>query len=295
MKWQRKPLLHFLVIGAVLFGVHTLFRKSTSEEENRIEVSAADINRMRELWQRQWRRPPTERELNGLIENFIREEILYREAIAMGLDQDDTVIRRRMAQKMEFLSNGLAALVQPTEDEIRQYFEENVEKYGEPERLSLSHVYFSTDRRGATAEADARELLEQLRTESIPPAKLRTLGDPFMLQYDYPSRSQRDIRELFGTAFAESVFGLEPGPWQGPIQSSYGLHLVRLHDRTASRLPELAEVRDRVQADLLDQRRREMNDAFYSGLRKRYEVTVDESALTPTVTERQTPGADAAQ
>jgi parvulin-like peptidyl-prolyl isomerase len=291
-KWHRQPVLHFLVLGVLLFALYTFFRGRTSEPENRIEVSAAEIVRLRDLWTRQWKRPPTEKELRGLVEDFIRQEILYREALAMGLDQNDTVIRRRLAQKVEFLSNDLAAWATPTEDEIQQYFQGNAERYSEPARVSLSHVYFSQDRRGAAAEADASELLGKLRSDSIPPEKLQALGDPFMLQSDYPSRSRREIRDLFGTAFAESVFELEPGPWQGPVESSYGLHLVRVHRRTESRLPELAEVRDRVQTDLLDQRRRDLNKAFYESLRQRYEVIVDDTALAP---EEQPSGADAAQ
>ncbi len=285
MKWQRKPVLHFLVIGAVLFGLHALFRRSTPDDGNRVEVSLADIDRMRGLWQRQWRRPPTEKELEGLINQFIREEILYREAVAMGLDQNDTVIRRRLAQKLELLSNDLAALAQPTEVEMQQYLEQKPERYGVPARISLSHVYMSRDRRGAAVEDDARHVLHKLRSKSISPGEYRELGDPFMLQYDYPSRSQQDLRELFGTAFAESVFELELGSWHGPVESSYGVHLVLVRERTEPRMPSLSEVRDRLRADLLDQRRREMNEAFYAALRERYEVVVKEPAPSPPVTD----------
>ena len=283
MKWQRKPVLHFLVIGAVLFGLHTLFRRSTSDEGNRVEVSLADIDRLRGLWKRQWRRPPTEKELEGLINQFIREEILYREAVAMGLDQNDTVIRRRLAQKMELLSNDLAAFAQPTEVEMQQYLEQKPERYGVPARISLSHVYMSRDRRGAAVEDDARHVLHKLRSKSISPGEYRELGDPFMLQYDYPSRSQQDLRELFGTAFAESVFELELGSWHGPVESSYGVHLVLVRERTEPRMPSLSEVRARLRADLLHQRRREMNEAFYAALRERYEVVVKKPAGSPPV------------
>ena len=193
MKWHGAPLIRFLAIGAVLFGLHTLLRRSTPDEGNRVEVSLADIDRMRGLWQRQWRRPPTEKELEGLINQFIREEILYREAVAMGLDQNDTVIHRRLAQKMELLSNDLAAWAQPTEDEMQQYLEQKPERYGIPARISLSHVYMSRDRRGAAVEDDARHVLHKLRSKSISPGEYRELGDPFMLQYDYPSRSQQDL------------------------------------------------------------------------------------------------------
>ena len=285
MIWQRKPLLQFLVIGAILFGLHTLLNRGPSEEGDRVEVSSGDIDRIRALWQRQWRRPPTEKELEGLINQFVREEILYREAISMGLDQNDTVIRRRLAQRMELLSNDLAALAEPTEEEMQQYLDQNPERYGVPARVSLSHVYLSRDRRGAAVEDDARKLLDKLRATSISPGEHRTFGDPFMLQHDYPSRSQRDLRELFGTEFAESVFRLESDSWQGPVESSYGAHLVLVRDRVESRMPSLPEVRDRVKVDLLDQRRRDMNEAFYAALRERYEVVIEEPAASPPVTD----------
>lgn len=285
MKWPRNPLLHFFVIGAVLFALHTFFRRSTSENGNRVEVSLAEIDRMRELWQRQWRRPPTEKELEGIVKQFIREEILYREAIAMGLDQDDTVVRRRLAQKMELLSSDLAALAEPTDQEMQEYLDQNPERYGIPARISLSHVYLSRDRRGNAVESDARQVLERLQSKPISTNEYRNFGDPFMLQNDYPSRSQQDLRELFGTAFAESVFELEPGSWQGPVESSYGVHLVLVRGRTEPRLPDLSEVRERVKADLLDKRRREMNEAFYAALRERYEVVVEQPAAAPPVTD----------
>ncbi len=285
MKWQRNPLLHFLVIGAVFFGLYTLFRSGPSDEGNRVEVSAGDIERIRALWQRQWRRPPSEKELQGLIDQFIREEILYREAIAIGLDQNDTVIRRRLAQRMELLSNDLAALAEPIEGEMQEYLDQNSQRYGVPARISLSHVYLSRDRRGDAVEDDARQVLEKLRSKSIASGEHRTFGDPFMLQSDYPSRSQQDLRELFGTAFAESVFELDPGSWHGPVESSYGVHLVLVRERTEPRMPDLAEVRDRVKTDLLDRRRREMNEAFYAALRERYEVVVEGRAASSPVTD----------
>ena len=218
-------------------------------------------------------------ELKGLVEDFVKQEILYREALAMGLDRDDIVIRRRLAQQLELLANDLAAQREPTEDALVTYLKENAEKYQVPARISFSHVYFSVDRRGAQAEADAQALLDGLRVGSVPSDQRGNLGDPFMLQSDYSGVTSQETERLFGTRFAEGVFELEPGLWQGPVASSYGLHLVRVLEKTEPRAPELDEVRDRVRLDWMDQRRREMNEAFYASLRERYEVHIDESAL----------------
>jgi len=276
--WYREPLLQFLVIGGVLFGVVALFKRPAIEDR-RVEVSAEQIVQLGERWQRQWMRPPTEKELRGLVEDSVKQEILYREALAMGLDRDDLVIRRRLAQQIELLANDLAAQIEPTDNELATYLEENAEKYQVPARISFSHVYFSVDRRGAQAEGDAQALLDGLRAGSVPSGQHGDLGDPLMLQSDYSGVTSQETERLFGTRFAEGVFELEPGSWQGPVASSYGLHLVRVVEKTEPRAPDLDEARDRLRLDWMDERRREMNEAFYASLRERYEIHIDESAL----------------
>lgn len=264
--WTKSPLLHFAVLGSAAFVLHGLVLGPGRPDSTRIEVSSKDIQRMRAMWTAQWKRPPTEGELQGLIDASVRQEILYREALALGLDEGDTVIRRRLAQKVELLADDLASRTEPTREELSRYFEEHRDAYTLPARVSFSHIYFSVDRRGDRAEADAEEALKHPDDAQ---------GDPFMLQRDYPSRTEREVGELFGTEFAKNLFELEPGEWHGPIASSYGVHLVLVRARTEARQPELSEVSHRVRADLMAERRREAKEALVTSLRERYEIVVD--------------------
>jgi len=268
----REPLLHFLLFGAALFLLYDGVGGEEGQRDRKIVVTAAEQERLAMSWARQWQRPPTVDELRGLIEGYLREEVLYREAVAMGLDEGDTIIRRRLAQKMEFLSEDLAMAVEPAEEELRSFLEAEPERFRVPARTTFSHVYVSRDRRGDTATRDAEQILEALRDGADP----ETTGDTFMLQSRYAARSAAEIAQLFGTAFAARVVQLEPGPWQGPVTSGYGLHLVRVEERIEERMPELSEVRAAVRNELLARRRRQANQALVAGLRERYEIVIEE-------------------
>lgn len=269
-KLLSNPLVHFLAIGTLVFAASQLLRGSSVDDDRRIELGEKDIARLREMWMAQWKRPPTESELSGLIDSHIREEILYREALAMGLDRDDLVVRRRLAQKIELLADDLATRAEPTREELRQFFEENLDRYEIPARIGFSHIYFSVDRRGDDVERDALASLEAIRNG----ASADDHGDAFMLQRDYPARSKRELVELFGTEFVDRLFMLETEEWEGPVTSSYGVHLVRVRERTGARAPELDDVSGRVRNDLLSKRRRDANAALVDSLKQRYEIVV---------------------
>jgi hypothetical protein len=193
----------------------------------------------------------------------------------MGLDQHDSVVRRRLAQKMEFLFKDVAEMAQPNEDELQAYLQDHPERYRFPARVSFTHVYFSPDRRGGRAEPDARNVLEALEAGDLEPSEAPSLGDRFMLQTYYPQQASQDATREFGTAFAKRLFTLEVGRWEGPVASAYGLHLVFVHDRIESRLPRLEEVRTKVETDLLENRRRMVNQTAYDEILSRYEVLVE--------------------
>lgn len=284
MRWQRlrsEPLVHFLLAGGVLLVLSTLFGQSfgVGGNGNRIEVTADRIQQLRETWTRQRGAPPTGRELDRLIEDFIREEVLYREAIASGLDQGDTIVRRRLAQKVEFLAQSVASTVEPSDAELQAFFDDDPERYRFPEQVGFSHVYFSGSNRGAGAEIAAREALARLASGAVAAAEAAQLGDRFMLQYEYPPQSRDQIRDLFGPRFASRLFELPVDEWSGPVLSSYGMHVVRIRQRIPSRLPSLDEVRSRVVLDLGEQRLRSAADTYYEGLRRRFEIVVDAEAL----------------
>jgi hypothetical protein len=268
--WHKEPLLHFLIIGAVIFVVFSIVNKDEIDiSGNKIVVTAAEVERLSDNWSKKWNRPPTETELQGLVESYIKEEVYYREALALGLDKNDTILRRRLMQKMEFLSNDLAELNQPDESALNKYFLDNQEKYKLPARVSFTHIYFSLDKRGAKAFEDAKNLLSQLNDLSAPEK-----GDSFMLQYDFNQETPFEVARLFGTGFAEQLFTLETNTWQGPIESGYGLHLVRISEKIDSRTPELASVIEKVRTDLMFEQRKKMNKEIYERFKERYEIVV---------------------
>jgi peptidyl-prolyl cis-trans isomerase C len=279
MRWIREPLVQFTILGAVLFlgwaFVSDLFAE---DDSRRIVMAEAEIELLADGWQRQWQRPPTADELQSLVDSRVREEVLYREAQAMGLDVNDIVVRRRMVQKMELLSQDLALLVDPTDQELRAFFAENPDDYMVPPRISFSHVYFNVDRRGAVVEEDALRALETLRAMDQAPATAPELGDRFMLAYDYRLQSPAEVQRSFGSGFADDLFGLDAG-WQGPIGSGYGLHLVNITEQVESRVPEYEEVRNRLVNDFNRMRRDRANEALYEGLSEGYRIEIDEAAI----------------
>jgi len=273
-KLIHEPLLHFLLLGALIFlGYGLISGNPATDRTNRIEVDAGTIQRLEDSWEKQWQRPPTAQELVGLIESHIREEVLYREAIAMELDQDDTIIRRRLAQKMEFLSADLAMQVEPTDVQLQAFLTENRERFIEPARISFRHVYFNLDKRGQAATTDAETLRATLEKSSV--GDDAVYGDRFMLDSEYTLASEREIAGLFGQRFAADIFTLDNDAWTGPIASGLGLHLVYISERVGAQLPEFENIRDKVRNEYLFIQRSEVDEAVYQSLRGRYDIVID--------------------
>jgi len=280
MKLVREPLVQFAVIGLLLFVASSMVRERiSSDADRRIVIDRAAIEQLAEGFRRQWQRPPTEEELRALIESRLREEVLYRQALEVGLDDNDVVVRRRMVQKMELLTQDLALMADPTEQELQAFFDEHRDDYIQPPRISFTHVYLNPDHRGDSVESDALDLLDRLRVDPSSGERAAELGDRFMLGHDFRLRTPFEVAREFGTGFADVVFELDPG-WHGPILSGYGLHLVLIgDDRVEARAPELVEVRERVVNDFNRLRRENANEAVFQGLVEGYEVVVDEEAL----------------
>lgn len=270
----REPLIHFFVLGAGIFLLFGLIGGSGEDQTDTIIVKAGQIDRMVEGWKKTWMRAPTVDELKGLIEDRIREEIYYREALAMGLDRDDMIIRRRLRQKMEFLSHDLTAQVDPTEAELEAYLQENTIMFLIEPWITFRHIYLNLDKRGNDTHDEALRLLARLRSgdNKIDAA---TLGDPFPFPRDYESVPESDVRNLFGRDFTAQLLTQELNVWHGPVPSGYGLHLVLIRERTKPRIPELDEVRDAVSREWVETRRRETNEEIFKQLRERYTVVVE--------------------
>ncbi len=270
-RFFREPLLHFFVLGAALFGLFAWLRGPLVADTERIHVEATRIEQLALGFSRTWQRPPTQQELAGLVDEFVREEVLYREALALGLERDDTIVRRRMRQKLEFLSEDIAPVADPDDAALARHLAEHADAYRIEPRVALRQIFVSRDRRGEAASAHAQTLLARL--EADPNAS--EAGDTSLLPASLPLGPLSDVARIFGDAFAEEVAKLTPGRWSGPVESGFGLHLIFVDTREEARTPALDEVREVVRNDWLAARRAEANEAFYQSLRERYEVTID--------------------
>jgi hypothetical protein len=279
-RWLASPAVAFLLIGVLLFGLQALLRgRGDGGDSTRIEVTSAEVGVLTDYFTRQWNRPPTEEQLRGLVDDYIRREVLYREALALGLDRGDEVIRRRMVQKFEFLTEDLAGQLQPPDAALQTYFEENRERYRHPELRSFTHVYFNVDERGDEVYAEAESVRADLRASPDVAARAGELGDPFMLARHYRAVSPQEASRLFGGRFADALFELEPGGWQGPVASGYGVHLVLVTDVEGSSMPELDDVIGLVLTDYQREVRERAQEEVLASLMERYEVEVDEAAI----------------
>ena len=272
-RWLKEPLIHFLLLGGLIFVVYNAV-VDTGTADGEIFISRGQQENLLNTFSRTWQRPPTPAEFQGLLKDYIRQEIAYREGQSMGLDQDDIVIRRRLRQKLELLAEDVASLVPPSESDLQRYLDENSQDVMREPRLSLRQVYFSTDRRGAAAEQDAMQLLQRITTDG-PEGEFETFGDPLPLPPEIRDLRESEIARLFGTVFTDALQGLETGRWQGPVPSGFGVHLVFIEQRTAGRMPELNEVRDAVQREWLSQRRQQSVDSLYERLAENYTFEIE--------------------
>jgi len=280
----KEPLLHFLLLGVALFAVNVYVQRDAGgEPSTQIVLSLDELKQLQTYFEAQWRRLPTADEFNAMVENRVQEEVLYREALALGLDKDDTIVRRRMAQKMQFLAEDVAAAHEPTQAELETWFDANQDKFALPARIAFREIYFSPDRRGGKAHDDAAQALTRLVGQPIDTALGATLGDPFMLQDYYSDRTSEQLAKDFGPPFAQALFKVEPGSWQGPIESGFGWHLVFVEWITPGRIPSLAEVEPDVKnAWLADQKQRAWQEA-YDAMRAKYTVMLQAPPDTATV------------
>ncbi len=237
----REPLVHFLLLGAALFVLYGWLQPSGSQG-GEIVVSEARARSLAQNFQRTWQRPPTREELDGLVQDFVREEVLYREALALGLDRDDTIIRRRLRQKMEFIAEEAAAAARPSDAELAAYLAEHAEIMRAEPRATVTQVL-------------AKPNLRQLEPR-------------------YENAPQSEVAKVFGAVFAEELFKQKRIPWAGRIPSGYGMHLVRVEAMQAGAAASLEEVRPLVEREWANEKRKELGDAFYARLRAKYKVTL---------------------
>jgi len=323
MRWSRRPIVHFLAIGAVLYGAKAWSLAGAQlpigfGEGNPVVITAERVEELRADWRARMGRPPGEAELAAALRVEIDDELLIREArrrgvhrndpivvrrllrnmqflegaegrsaeeqladaYALGMDRSDLVVRRRLVQKMQLDVFASVRSPEPTEVELRDYMKRHVERFTQPARVRLSHVFLSRDRRGAALAADADSLLARLIRENIDVEEARKLGDPFLFSSSLAPRSERELAKVFGPGFAERVSRLRVGDWTGPVSSAYGTHLVLVHERTPAAPVSLDVVRREVREAVLGERGEGALREYLAELRERGPVRVEEPEVS---------------
>jgi peptidyl-prolyl cis-trans isomerase C len=275
-RWLREPLIHFLLIGAALFAVDHYVQpaRGAAPSSKQIQLSLDELAQLALIFQSQWRREPTPEEFNRLVENRVQEEILYREALAMGLDKDDTIVKRRMAQKLQFLAEDVAAAREPKTAELKSWFEKNKATFAQPSRASFRHLYFSPDHRGQRARDDAAKALVKLAGQPQDAKLAASLADPFMFQDYYRDRAPDYLSKEFGPKFAQAVAKLPPGSWQGPVESGLGWHLVFVDTVIPGRVPAFEEIEPDVKSAWLSEQKAQAWEKAYKAMRAKYTVLI---------------------
>jgi hypothetical protein len=267
---MREPLLHFLLIGAALFVVFGLVNDRTSgNADTQVVVRAGRIEQLENIFAKTWQRSPTEQELQGLVDDFVLEEIYYRQAVAMGIDRDDTVIRRRLRQKFEFLTDDMAAAVVPTDEELANYLAANADVFTTDTTYTFEQVYINPDRPGVDLDGYIAAQLSALRAGNV------VVGDSALLPTFFDATPDRVVDSNFGLGFSDSLDLLPAGDWQGPVESGLGLHLVRIEARVQGTLPDLGDIRPVVEREWAHEKRLETRRIINEQLLNEYDVVIE--------------------
>jgi len=273
----KEPLFQFLLLGAAIYGAYGLYGPpEESSDERTVIVDKNRIDSIITQWDSRWKRPPTRQELDGIINAYVREEILYRKAVEIGLNEDDPITRRRLAQKLEFLTKNIALLKKPEDGELEQYFKDNIDLFRAPDLISFYHVFIDPDARGNATLDDAAKLMEDLQKAGAPDSNAAAAGDRFMLENKYSQASKLDVRRHFGSGFAESIMQLEPGKWHGPVLSGFGVHLVYVFEIIETAPPKLSDVQEKVLVSWQEKQQEKFNKDFFENLKANYDVIVAE-------------------
>lgn len=288
-RWSREPLLHFVLIGLVLFGFYAYKNRgrSANDSPKQIVLSLDELATMTAYFESQWHRRPTPQEFQAMVEDKVKEEVLYREGLVMGLDKDDTIVKRRMAQKVQFLTEDVAAAHEPSTAELKAWFEKNTDKFALPGRYSFRHIYFSPDKRGRNAHDDAAKALTRIAGQPENSPLIGSGADRFMFQDYYGDRTPSAIAKEFGPQFAVALEKLKPASWQGPIESGFGWHLVFVDTVIPGRIPAFEEVESEVKTAWLGEQKAQAWQKAYQTMRAKYTV------LLPAPPDKQTGAAPA--
>lgn len=266
----RQPLVHFLLIGGLLFALYYAVNPNINSKDS-IVIDDEQVSRMVTVFEKEWNRPPTEEEMKGILDRFIQQEVYYRKALLMNLDHNDEIIRRRLDQKLRFVTNDLATLKEPTDDELRTYYNANKKKYFLPAQYSFSHIYFNPDKREHIRQ-DALAVLASLPAGDEGLSELTKKGDPFPFSYHIDSLTEREIAKEMGDAFADTLKNLPIKKWAGPVLSGYGMHLMYIREKKAAGEPAFAQIKEDLLKDYQYNLQQQYNDQLYKDFRKDFDI-----------------------
>ena len=268
-KIMREPLIHFLLIGATLFFIYSESNKELVEEnKNTIHITSAHLKEIEQLWMKKKGQIPSLQVKKELLDSYIKDEILYREALAKGLDKNDNTIRTHLAKKMQFVLDDLSVIKEPTQKELEEYYSKNSSKFKESASISFNQILFSKDKLTKDTQNEANSFLAKLQKSKNP--KVSTIGDLVEL-------SKKGMTNLYGEEFTSKLFGLKQKAWSGPFISKHGMHLIYVHNSNEEKTPEFSQVKEKVEQEWRKERQTEANEAFYEKLSKNYEIIVDKS------------------
>ena len=279
----REPLFHFLLLAAGIYAFYgAMDAGEDTDDTYAVKIGSGQVRSLSDQFTSLWGRPPTANELDRLVREQVRTEILYREAVAMGLDDGDTVIERRLAQKLELLAQGLVTPAEPGDEELERWYAKNVERFRPESRYTLTHIFFDPDRRDDAILDEAGDLRDKLAALDGLPDDVGALGDRFMLQNYYPERTEVELRKLFGAGFVEQIVDLEPGYWHGPILSGYGVHLVFINGVVEPPQPDFADLRATLVDEWTREQVEEQSEQFLDRVMERYTIVVEEAEIALT-------------
>jgi len=278
-KWLKEPLFHFLLIGMGIFLLYGLIANVPVDEKNSINVSVSHANRMVSLWEKRWQRPPTQEEFNGLVKQYINEEVLYREALAMGLDKNDPVVRRRMAQKVKFISENIITIDTPSDDVLQTYLDTHASKYQLAGEITFRHIYFNPAKHDVSMEDEAKQLLTKLLDVNSG-IDVNNVGDSFLHGTIFTNLKEFELNRLLGKEFTQELFKQAVGKWAGPLTSGYGLHLIYIESKIATQTASLVMAKQSVLKDWMSDERKKANEAFVLNLREQYKVNIAKPSST---------------
>lgn len=280
-KLTREPLVHFIILGALLFAGHMLWQRHVSKADYTITVTADEMERQALIFAGENRRQPTDEDLKALLFAHVEEQALMREAQRLGLGEDDTIIRRRLAQKMRFIIEDVAAPSVPSDEDLKTWYEANIEEFKSPETRSFSHIYLSPETRGKNIDTEAQALLAQVNVND---SDWESLGDPFMLKRDFKNLNAVEVTRLFGAVFKSGIFSASQNAWQGPVESAFGLHLIRINNITPQSTPDFDSIRNDVAAAWQEQAQRDANQEALKDVIRKYKIDVyddNENIIAP--------------